>query len=92
MCRALRCVYNFGGYGAGNVERTWFPGIRSDAFYLERGANQFSITQKDFGYAMSQGGNLYRRGAAEIKGEGFGITEYHNSASFLPKLGTQVVG
>jgi hypothetical protein len=40
----------------------------------------------DLGYAVPYVGNLYRRGATELKGEGFGITEYHNFASFLPNL------
>jgi hypothetical protein len=97
--RRVRASNNFGDYIIGDIERAGLLPAWTDILDLKTRAEQSSIAQNDFGYAVSDGGDLYRVAAdlgrvaadfgpvaANLEGERLSITERHIFAPFPLKL------
>jgi hypothetical protein len=89
----VRPINNFGDDVERNVERAWLLPTFIDPFYLKRRADEPSIAQDNFGYAVPDGGDLHRGCRPEFggcrpesEGEGLSIAECHIFADFLLKL------
>src|SRR6266568_1744007 len=83
--RHVRAFNNLGHDTVGDVERAGLLPTWIDAFYLERGADQSSIAQDDFSYALPNGCDL-GRSSPEFEGEGLSVAECHIFAPFPLRL------
>src|SRR6266566_2138295 len=83
--RQLRLFNNLRDDTVGNIEGAGLLAIWIDAFYLKRSADQPSIAQHDFSYALPDGRDL-RRGSPEFEGEGSSIAERHIFVPFPLKF------
>jgi hypothetical protein len=80
--RQIRAFNNLGDYTVSDVKGAGLLPTWTDTFYLKGGADQSSIVQDDFSYALPDGGDL-RRSSPKFEGEGLSIAECHIFAPFL---------